>query len=107
MFNVQIYVQSEARENNRCVTALFTPSTQRERMLLTRRVLVATLASAPAARRSTEHTCKVIDSAVHVWSVLLRAAGADASVATSTRRVSSIRLRCVEGVNSAVTHRDF
>ena len=37
-------------------------------MLLTRRVLVATLASAPAARRSTEHTCKVIDSAVHVWS---------------------------------------
>jgi len=38
------------------------------KMLLTRRVLVATLASAPAARRSTEHTCKVIDSAVHVWS---------------------------------------
>ena len=40
----------------------------RRGMLLTRRVLVATLASAPAARRSTEHTCKVIDSAVHVWS---------------------------------------
>ena len=37
-------------------------------MMFTRRVLVATLASAPAARRSTEHTCKVIDSAVHVWS---------------------------------------
>ena len=35
--------------------------------MLTRRALVATLASA-TSRRSTEHTCKVIDSAVHVWS---------------------------------------
>eukprot|EP00964_Phaeocystis_antarctica_P052616 scaffold30826_cov67-Phaeocystis_antarctica.AAC.5 len=37
-----------------------------------------------------DHTCTALSITLHVCSVLLRAAGADASVATSTRRVNII-----------------
>ena len=43
-----------------------------------------------------DHTCTALSITLHVCSVLLRAAGADASVATSTRRVRSIDVVVVE-----------
>ena len=44
-----------------------------------------------------DHTCTALSITLHVCSVLLRAAGADASVATSTRRVRSIVVSRVPG----------